>query len=335
MKSLWMPCVALVLAGGALTTDYTKERSLRVEITSSMSLETKSMKVERNGEPMEVAGGMTSTAKRTITYVDKTLEHKDGAPTKVQRAFEDLANESSTTFGDRQADSAMKPRLSGVTLELTRAGDEIEVKATEGDAEDEALEGHTLPLLLDAFLPSDDAESWELDDAAIKRGLALDVQKALFAPPEPQGGAEGEGRGRGRSRGPGGSTSGLLSLAQLEGKATRAAETAEHNGVECVVIELEIKGSGDLPTPEAGSGGRGGVFEPAQPLVLLGNTYDIELKGRLLYDATNKLPVRLELEGTIELEQSSERTFNDMTIKSESVVGGDLEFEIAISKVDD
>ncbi len=334
MKSLWITCAAFVLTGGSLTTDYTQQRSLRVEISSSMELETKSMKIERNGEPMEGVGGMSSTAKRTVTYVDKTLEHKDGAPIKVQRVFEDLANKSTMTFGDRQLESAMTPRLSGVTLELTRSGEDIEVKATEGDADEDALEGHTLELLLDAFLPEGDEESWDLESAAIKRGLALDVQKAFFAPPEAPGG-EGEGRGRSRGRGTGGSTSGVMSLAELEGKATRTEETEEHDGVECVVIKLEIKGSGDLPTPESGGGGRGGAFEPALPLVLVGNTYDIELKGRLLFDAKNKLPVHLELEGSIELEQSSERTFNDMTIKSESVMGGALEFEIAISKVDD
>lgn len=336
MKSLVVSGVALVCLGGSLATDYTKQRSLRVSISSSLDTEVKSMRMERNGEPVDFGGGMSSTNKRQITYVDTALEHKDGSPTKVRRVFEDLANESTTTFGDRQSESAMKPRLAGVTLELTKSGDEIEVKAVDGDAEEDALAGHTLPLLLDAFLPEGDETSWDLDHAAIQRGLALDVQKALFALPEPPSGGEGGERGRGRPRGGmSGGGGGILSIAQLEGKAERAEEPVEHDGVECVEIKLEIKGSGDMPQPEFGGGGRGRAFDPAPVLVLASNTYSVELKGRLLFDPASKMPVLLELEGSMEIEQSSERTFNDMTIKSESVTGGEIEFEISISKVDD
>lgn len=334
MKSLLFASVALVSLGGSLSTDYTQQRSLRVSITSSLDTEIKSMRVERDGEPMDVGGGMTSTNKRQITYVDTALEHKDGAPTKVRRVFEDLANESTMSFGERQSESAMKPRLAGVTLELTKSGDEVEVKAVEGDAEDEALAGHTLPILLDAFLPEGDETSWELDNAAIQRGLALDVQKALFAPPEPPSGSEGGDRGRGRSRMMGGGN-GILSIAELEGKAERAEEPVEHEGVSCVAIKLEIKGSGDLPQPDFGGGGRGRLFDPAPALVFVSNTYSVELKGQLLFDPAAKRPVLLELEGSMEIEQSSERTFNDMTIKSESVTGGEIEFEIAITQAGD
>lgn len=336
MKSILFAAAALVLLGDSLATDYTQKRSLRVSISASMETEVKSMKVERNGEPMDFPGGISSSNKRQITYVDTTLEHEGGKPTKVRRVFEDLANESTNTMGERQSESIMKPRLAGVTLELTQAGEEVEVKAVEGDADEEALAGHTLPLLLDAFLPPGDEDSWELDNAAIKRGIAIDIQKALFAPPEAPSGGEGGDRGRGRSRGmSGGNSGGVLTMAELEGKAERAAERVEHEGVECVAINLDIKGSGDMPQPEGGEGGRGRMFDPSGASLARGNTYTVELKGRLLFDPKTKRPLLLELEGTMEIEQSSERTFNDMTIKSESVTGGEIEIEVAISQVED
>ncbi len=336
MKPLLFAGVALVCLGGSLSTDYSKPRSLRVSISSSLDTETKSMRVERDGEPMDVGGGgMSSTNKREITYIDTTLEHKDGAPTKVRRVFEDLASESTMSFGDRQSESSMKPRLAGVTLELTQSGRDVEVKVVDGKAEDEALVGHTLPLLLDAFLPEGDETSWELDKAAIQRGLALDVQKALFAAPEPPSGGGESGRGRSRGGMMGGGSSGILSIADLEGKAERAKERVEHDGVECVAIQLEIKGSGDMPQPDFGGGGRGRLFDPAGAPVWASNTYSIELKGRLLFDPASKLPVLLELKGSMEIEQSSERTFNDVTIKSESVIGGEIEFEISITQARD
>jgi len=338
MKSLWLSCAAAVLVSGSLATDYTQKRSVRVDLSSSMEIEVKSMHVERNGEPMESPmGGSSSSTQRHIVYVDTTVEHADGAPTKVRRAFEDLASESSMTFGDNQMDSELKARLAGVTLELTKDGDDVEVKAVEGDADDDALEGHTLPLVLDAFLPTGDAESWELDTEAIQRGLALDVQKSLFAPPDaPEGSGGDGGRGRGRSRGMGGASSAVLSMAELTGKATLTGETEEHDGVECAVVKIEIAGNGDLPEPERSDRGGGRMFDPFAPNALVfGSTYDIKLEGRLLFDTKKKLPVHLKLEGTIELEQSSERTFGDNTMKFESVSGGELSFEASITPVEE
>jgi hypothetical protein len=335
MKSLLFTGAALFCLGGSLATDYTQKRSLRVEISSNMEMELKSMSVERDGQPVEVpAMSMNSTSKRTIAFVDTTLEHEDGAPKKVRRVFESLANENATSFGERQMESAMKPRLEGVTLELTRGDDGVEVKVVEGEAEGDALEGHQLTLLLDAFLPKGDEKEWELDNAAIQRGLALDVQKALFAPPEqPEGGGEDGGRRRG-PRG-GSQVSGVLSMATLEGQASLAEEPVDHGGVACKAIKLEIKGSGDMPMPEGRGPREGRLFDPAPPLVLLGNTYDIELEGQLLFDPNTKLPVLLKLEGSIEIQQSSERTFNDSTMKQEMTMGGELEFEVEISKTED
>jgi hypothetical protein len=332
MKSLLFTGAALFCLGGSLATDYTQKRSLRVEISSNMEMELKSMSVERDGQPVEMpAMSMNSTSKRTIAFVDTTLEHEDGAPKKVRRVFESLANENATSFGERQMESAMKPRLEGVTLELTRGDDGVEVKVVEGEAEGDALEGHQLTLLLDAFLPKGDEKEWELDNAAIQRGLALDVQKALFAPPEPEGGDSRPPRGpRGGSQ-----VSGVLSMATLEGQASLAEEPVDHGGVACKAIKLEIKGSGDMPMPEGRGPREGRLFDPAPPLVLLGNTYDIELEGQLLFDPNTKLPVLLKLEGSIEIQQSSERTFNDSTMKQEMTMGGELEFEVEISKTED
>jgi hypothetical protein len=334
MKSLLFTGAALFCLGGSLATDYTQKRSLRVEISSNMEMELKSMSMERDGQPVEMpAMSMNSTSKRTIAFVDTTLEHEEGAPKKVRRVFESLANENSTSFGERQMESAMKPRLEGVTLELTRGDDGVEVKVVEGEAEGDALEGHRLTLLLDAFLPKGDEKEWELDNAAIQHGLALDVQKALFAPPEQEGGGEEGGRRRG-PRG-GSQASGVLSMATLEGQASLAEEPVDHGGVACKAIKLEIKGSGDLPAPEGRGPREGRFFDPAPPIVLVGNTYDIELEGQLLFDPATKLPVLLKLEGSIEIQQSSERTFNDSTMKQEMTMGGELEFEVEITKTED
>ena len=337
MKSLTLAVAATLLVGGSLSTDYTAKRSLRVDVSSSMETEVKSMHVERNGEPVESPmGGSSSSIQRHVVFVDTTLEHADGAPTKVRRAFEDMANESRSSFGEREFESAMKPRLEGVTLELTRDGDDIEVEVVEGDADEEALEGHRLALLLDAFLPPGDADEWDLDDETIKRGLLLDIQTSLFAPPdapEGEGGEGGRGRGRGRG-GMGGQTSFVLGLAELSGKAKLTDESEEHEGASCAVVKIEIEASGDLPEPEGFGGGRGRMFDPAAgPALVLGSSYELALEGRLLFDKARKMPVRLVLEGTIEVESSSERTFGDNTMKFESVTGGELEFEITVTEV--
>jgi hypothetical protein len=300
----------------------------------SMDMETTSMHVERDGQPIEASGGMSSSTKREIAWTDKVLEHKDGAPTKVRRAFGDLKQSSAYTFGENENTSERDGSLNGVTLELTRGDDDkVEAKAVEGDAPGEALVGHQLTLPLDAFLPDKEVaadDGWELDAAAIKRGLGIDLTNVLFPPPaeEPSSGGDSGGRRRG-GRGFGGGTSMLLSNDKWEGKATLSDAKEDFEGAACHVIKIELSSDGQLEEPSSG-GGRGRAFG-VEAAAFFETTYEVKLEGRLLFDAKTKLPVHLVLEGKAKIDSRREFERDGVTSKFESTQEGDVKFEATAS----
>lgn len=332
----------ICVTGGSHSTDYSKERALRVTSEFEMRSETTST-VERDGQPSESPmGAMSSSQKRRTVHVDRVVEHEDGAPKKVRRHFEELKHEGTMSFGDQERSDEREGALVDVTLELTRGeDDEVEIKVVEGDEPvGEALEGHRLELALDALLPDGDVEAgaeWKPDSDAVKRALGVDLSNVLFPPPapeEPQGGEGGSGRGRGRSsRGPS-MTSALMQQADWECTAKLTDGETEFEGAKCVTIELEMSAEGSMPEPEGGSsggrmfGGAFAVYSFARPE----NSYEIKLEGKLLFDTARRMPVRLELEGTLSMENHMEYTRNESTMKIDSQTEGEIAIEITLAE---
>lgn len=325
-----------------LRTDYTAERSLSYTSSMEMEMETTSMRMERDGQPVEMPGGgsgMGNGQAREVAWTDKVLEHKDGKPTKVQRVFGELASSMTMTFNGEDQTRESKGALDGVTVELSLDEEgKVQAEVKEGDAPGEALVGHHLTLSLDEFLPEGDVaagDSWELEKETIQRGLGLDLVSALFPPPpqgegERGGGGEGGGGGRRGSRGPRGPSGSILMQADLKGKATLSEESEEVEGTTYRVIKLEVTASGALEEPSFGGGGRGRAFEPAMPLVVE-TTYSVELEGKLLFDPKAKLPASFELEGTLKIESRREGDFQGTSFKSESVQEGDIKFTATVT----
>src|SRR5262245_15415892 len=157
---------ALVVPGGAaLSTEYKTDRALKMEIDASLKMETTTMEMWRDGERQEPQGGgfATETKKKEV-HVDKVLEVKDGKPTKVRRTFESVTGKTSASMG---GDNENDCPLEGVTLEIKRDGDKVDVGAVEGKTPDAKLLEHHVPEnFLDGLLPENDAKvdsTWELD----------------------------------------------------------------------------------------------------------------------------------------------------------------------------
>ncbi len=341
MKILTASVLLATLPGGVtLSTQYKAERALRMEIETSMKLETTTMDIEVDGERQEGhGGGATMEASRKEVHVDRVVEVKDGKPTKVHRRFEHVAGKMSFTRDDNSTDTDLESPLDGVTIEIARDADgKVEVSAVEGGKPDgKALERHLPELFLDGLLPESDVKvdaTWELDKDAVSRALRLDVSQALFPPPERAagGGEGGGGRRRGMGR-LGGGTINLLQQADWKGKAKLAVTDREVDGQTCAVIELKLTASGDMPEPESRGGGRGQAFDPA-PIAgsAVKNTYDISLEGKLLFAVKEKRPVSLELEGTAKVEMQNESTRNDRTFKMHVVQEGNLTYKVAVSE---
>ncbi len=345
MWTKWTAVLAgalLVAAAADLETDYTRDRALRIESTSTYSMETTDFSMEVNGEPMDRTwggGGGSETLKRVVT-IDRVLAHDEGRPTRVRRAFELVAMETVLAFGEEDREIETEGPLAEVTLEIDVNEDgDIEIEVVEGDEPDQeaALEGHRPALALDALLPEDDVsegDSWDLERDAILRAIGLDLEGALFPRPEPEEGEE-EGRGGGRrgrwgGRGAGGNR--LLLEAEWEGTAVVISDDEEVEGQSCVVIELEIEASGELEEQER-TGRRGGFSLGAPlPSVLVGTTYEIELEGRLAWSLEEGRPVLLELEGSVTTERLVEREGRGGAMRISTTQEGTLEVLIAVTE---
>lgn len=335
---------ALGLAAFALVelrTDYTAERSLSYTSSMEMEMETTSMRMERDGQPVEIpggGGGMAMGEASEVTWTDKVLEHKDGKPTKVKRTFGEFEGSSSMTMGGEEQTRERKGALDGVTVELSLDEEgKVVAEVKEGDAPGEALVGHHLTLALDEFLPEGDVaagDSWELEKDVIQRGLGIDLSAVLFQRPQEGGGGGGGGEGGGGRRGPrgprGSMAGAVLMQADLAGKATLAEELEEVDGTSYRVIKLEITASGSMEEQGMGGGGRGRAFEPTAP-TLVETTYSIELEGKLLFDPKAKLPASLSIDGTLKVESRREGDFQGTSFKSESIQEGDIKFTATVT----
>ena len=346
-KPIILTCAALLVAGTQLTTEYSPEKGFRVDIVSDLSMKTTSSSFERDGEPVERPGGggdMSSSQKRHAAFVEKIVAVKEGKPTKLTRSFETLSGASTMNFGGEETTRESEPQLQGVTLSLELGeGGEVEAKVVEGTSPSDkaCLEGHHMELALDALLPSGevaDGASWELDKDAVRRALSLDMEKALFPRPAPTEGDAprgGGGGGGGRFRGGSGGGDGrVLDLAEWEGKATLTAETVDRDGVACRVISIELTAKGDLPEPESPEGGgrRGQALSFSSGPKAFATTYKVDLEGKLYFSITDKRPVALEVEGSINLDTDTERTMRESTVRIRSTREGTFKQSVSISR---
>ena len=350
-RSLMLIAAGATLIGGlTLSTDYARERTLSIESQTTIQ-STSETTMERDGEPMEGRGGFgareTETS-RHVVQLDQFLESEDGAPTRVRRTWEQISAESSTTFGDRDMQTEFETPLEEVTLELTYDEDgELVIEVVEGSEpdEEEVLEGHLMDLALDALLTEDEVEegdTWELEGEALVRALGLDLESALFrrVPPDFGGGEGREGRGGGRRFGGGRGESPSLGMlfgeAEWEAEAKVESEEEEQDGLTCVLIVFEARGEGDLEEPERDSDRRELAFGPGEPTSRVPETsYEIELEGKFWFCVENGHPVRLEVEGTIELDRTVEREMRESYMVINTLTSTEFEHVVEVSEVTD
>ncbi len=335
--------------GSTLATDYTADRSLRVERTITTTSEVVDMVMIVDGEEMEGRGfgGGANERTLTITTVDKVLEHEDGAPTRVRRTIETLGSEGVVSMRGEERDIEQTSDAEGAVLELGFAENgDVEVEVVEGSEPEGAdFASLELGLELDALLPTEAVEAggtWDLESDALVQGLGMGLEAAMFGRPS-QGGGErggrGEGGGRGGRRGFSGGRGGfnLQAMAGLEweGEATLTEETETVDDLECLVIELECEADGILPEREwgGGRGGRGGGLLLASPTstVLPETTVEVELEGRLLWSTSENRPVALELEGDFVLQMERSMSRGDREMEMSSTTEGSVEIAVSVA----
>ncbi len=312
-----------------LATEYKAGVGRKVTIESSVRMETTASEMERDGEKSSRGVGATSETERTEVHVDHVVEAEGGKPTKVRRHFVDLGGKSAFEAGEMSRETELESPWRGVTLELTAESDKVAaevVAGTEPDGEG-ALDGHSLTLFLDGFLPKtamEEGQDWEIGSEAILRGLRLDVQRKLYPPPAPpEGGAGGGGR-----RGGGGMGGGSDFLTQSEWKGTgKFAGTEEKNGVSCAVIELELETSGEREIEARGPGGRGGALIPPFENK---RTWTVKLEGKMWFDVKAQRPILLEVEGTAKVESRTEREREGSVTRSYSQQEGKIDFAVEV-----
>ena len=335
-----IPLVALALPAGELSIDYTAERTFEVSIETEVVSETTHMRMEINGEEREggrFGSGGPSEYRREVVYRETVLAHDDGAPTKVRRAFETVSAVRGAMRGEESMEFDVESPLEDVTLII--ALDEGEAVASIEDGSDpersEMLEGHRLENLLHGILPESDATEWEPEAGAIASMLLLDVERALFPPPQFDEGGGEHGGGRRFRGGFGGSGLGFLREAEWDARATRAERAEEIGGRTCIVIELELEAEGEMPEMRFGRGGRDRMAGTASVVErIVANTFEVELTGELFFDVEARMPVRLELEGEFMQGMVMERETERGEFRMERTVEGSIEHEITITAED-
>ena len=339
----------LTLLGTQPHTDYSADRTLRVERSFTVNSEMVDMVMIVDGEEREGGfGGGANERTLTITTLDKVLEHKDGQPTKISRTLETISMEGSMTFRDEPQEFERTSPSEGIELELFLAKNgDLEYKLTEGD-EPEGTDFGSLLLTqeIDAFLPGEEVEegdSWDLDAEALVQGLGLGLEQSLFGRAEPQGergerGERGGGRRGGMRGGRGGGLSGAaLSNLEWEGEAKWTAETEVVEELECIVIELSLEAEGTLPERErqgrGGRGGGGGLWSLAstsksQPKE---TSVELELEGQLLWSLEENRPVSLTLKGDFVQDMERDSSWGDREVSMSSSTEGEIEIEVTIT----
>ena len=342
MKPLLLPVAALAFftVDGTPETDYAAKRTLRIVASTSLEMETTDFSMERDGEPVGggFGGGGGALEERTVEQTFTVVAHSDGAPTKVQRAYETVKRTTTAEMGEETVEGGSEGPLQGVTLELTEEDGEVSAEVIDGDAPDNdaVLEGHSLTLALDALLPQGEVaeeDTFEIESDAVMKALGLDMENGYFPREERSEEAEGgEGRRGGRRGGrggaPGGSTFGNLANVEWSGEGTFNGET-EHEGLTCLEFTLEFEAEGDLPERETSGRGRMPELGVASPAVE--NTISANIEGRLLFDAASGMPVLLELEGTIETVSHNEFSRGETSMTMHTEREGAFEYRVEVT----
>lgn len=307
---------SLLLAGASLTalsvganlvidamgTKYVPKRVFEVAYSTETVTENIKMEIIRDGESMDRGGRGGRTQTFELDYTDTVLEAADGAPTKVQRAFDSVGGDMIMDGRDEPIERSLESAFDGITLVLTGGEDGVEVEVSDGDAPDaERLEGHTLRLPLDGLLPTEETEEgaeWEIDGAEFMAAMGLGMQGRLVDRPEREGGGEGRGgrggggRRGGRQRG-GGDGGSMLKDGSWEVTGTLTGDTREVDGVTCAVIKIDAEVEGE---PEGGPEREGMSRE---------SSYTGEFEGELLFSIEGGHPVSLDVTGGYELTSDS------------------------------
>jgi hypothetical protein len=320
--------------GDTLSTTYAKDQVFTVSVKTDTTSKSETQ-MTMDGEPMDRGGrgGGGGATERTLsyTYTDTPLEVKDGAPTKVERTFDEVSGSLSMEMRGEPMDIEVESAFEGLTIVFTDKAGEVEAEVTDGDApsDDERLEGHRLALPLDGLLPDDEVEageSWDIETDALLVALGLDLESKLVDRPERGGGGGRGGRGGGRSGG--GSALAPLATCDWSTTATYSDETEDVDGVECVIIEIKAEVEGSV---ERSFGGRGRDREPhklapgaSSSYVPQETDYTGEFEGRLLWSLAQNRPVQFTFEGSfeseMEFERDSERGLMEITRDSETSV---------------
>jgi len=313
MQPLILTALAVSLgAGQTLSTDYSRDRALSVSVVSTQSSMIKSSEITLDGEPVEGRGGRggfgggAQSSERRYTFTDTVVTVKDGAPTKVKRAFGAVAGSVTMESRDGEQQRDLESAFAEAVIVIDATGDEVKYEVTEGNIEDEQLAGLVPTLSLDHLLPTGEVEAgakWELTGADLLAAVGTDFERQLFRRAAPEGGAEGGARGgRGQGGRPTGGGLAMLASGEWDAEAHFTDETEEVDGIECAVIALTAEVSGELEERAFGGGrGRGGDRAASLEVVVAprSSTYEAEIEGRLLWSVKEARAVRLHVTGKV------------------------------------
>lgn len=343
MKILLFAIPLTLLGGTTLVTEYKKERSFHVDHDVRYNAQVTEIEIEVDGErqdPPDTPRPKSETHWQLIQD-DQVLAADAGHPTHVRRHFDTVGGTVVVNAGGDDRREEVASPFKGLTLDLTREGDDVHVEVVEGTKpeHDGALSGHELALCLDALLPTDAVDkdaTWELENDAIRRALGVDLHNAFFPRTDDDAQGGGEGRGRRRMGQMMGGGRGFLAQTEWTGTATLTSLSEDVDGTKCAKIELTLHSQGELPEPPPGSGGRRGGRFPTAVLgstAAIANTYDIALEGNLFFAIETHRPVRLDLAGKLSLETHRESTREEHTMRFHTKSEGEVAIRVEVSEV--
>jgi hypothetical protein len=302
-----------------LATDYSRAIRYAVSVERSFDFETTDFSMEVDGEPQERPeglGGGGSAERRQLAYTDQILEHTASGATRVRRTFGAVEGENELRFGDQEMVTERPSPFAEAVVLLSREDGGLHAEVEEGEADAAQAERLSLVLAVDALLPEgavEEGQRWTVDGEDWLAALGLDLEEVYFPAPPREEGGEGREGGRGRRGGFGGGRGGA-NAAQLfagldwEVELTLAAAEEESEQGPVARITLEARGEGDPPSRPAGEGGRGGGASETSGAVT------VELEGELLFSRRDRLPVRVQVTGTVASESTSIRRAQDREI---------------------
>jgi hypothetical protein len=106
---------------------------------------------------------------------------------------------------------------------------------------------------------------------------------------------------------------------------------AEHDGVACAKIALELQGSGTIPEPSFRGPPRGYLFAP-EPFLAREGTVEGELKGELYIALEDRRPVYLKLDGELRTDNKFERERENQRMVMHSQQTGRLTLTVEVAE---